>query len=214
MVTNWRILAILGVSVVMTGGLGACSNDKLREERSSLALQNDTLKAERDRALTQAQREKTRADALAARPAQPLTPLIEAPKGPSGLEGEKGVTESKNARGEDQIEIEGDVLFDTGKAVIKPSFKKTLDKVAEVIKTQYAGRQLRVEGHTDPRPVKQSGWDDNWDLGAARARAVTLYLINRGVPKKSIYLASFADNALKSTTDFAQDRRVSIVVVK
>ena len=214
MVANWRILALLGVSVLMAGGLGACSSDKIREERDSLYLQNANLTAERDRALAQARAEKARADMLAARPLPAPSPLIEAPKGPSGLEGEKGVTESKTAQGEDQIEIEGDVLFDTGKAVIKPGFKKTLDKVAEVIKTKYAGRQLRVEGHTDPRPVRQSGWDDNWDLGAARARAVTLYLIGRGVPKKNVYIASFADNALKSPTDYAVDRRVSIVVVK
>jgi len=197
-------VAIVGTLLL---GLGACSNEKLHEERDSLYNENGNLKAEnaalkasRDEVLRQ-----ERTDALAKRPL---------PAGPSGLESEQGVTEGKTVQGEDQIEIAGDVLFDTGKATIKPGFHKTLDKVAELLKTRYEGRQLRVEGHTDPRPVRESGWDDNWDLGAQRSRSVALYLINAGVPKKCLYIASFADNMLKSTTDYAQDRRVDIVVVK
>jgi flagellar motor protein MotB len=212
MKTYVRVTLAAALTTIVVGNLGACSNTKTREERDSLQQQNEQLTAERDAALAQARSEKARADALAAAAAR--RPAETMPTTPSGLEGVAGVTESKTARGEDQIEIEGDVLFDTGKATIKPAFKKTLDKIAEVMKSKYADRQFRVEGHTDPRPVHTSGWDDNWDLGAARARQVALYLIGRGVPKSAVYIASFADNDLKSTTDYAKDRRVDIVVVK
>jgi len=203
-------VTIVGVLLL---GLGACSNEGSRGERDPLETEITKLKAEnaalttsRDAALRQ-----SRADALASHSAPAPAPAV---TGPSGLENENGVTESKTAQGEDQIELAADVLFDTGKATIKPAFHKTLDKVAEALKNRYEGRQFRVEGHTDPRPVGGTGWDDNWDLGAERSRSVALYLIKAGVPKKSLYIASFADNMLKSTTDYAQDRRVNIVVVK
>ena len=203
---TWLVIAALSVSVL---GLGAgCQNTKLEDEKASLLKQNQDLeaqlKAERDASA------RARA-ALAARNAV-VAPTTE--RAPTGLEGAAGVSVGQTARGEQVIEIEGDVLFDSAKATIKPEFEATLDKIAEVIKNQYPSRLLRIEGHTDPRPIRKSGWDDNWDLGAGRARAVALYLIKRGVPKKNVYIASFADNDLKSTTDLAADRRVDIVVVK
>lgn len=210
MMNRWKKLMVVAVTGIMLSSLAACDGTKVKEERDSLALENANLKLERDKAVAEARAQKMRADQLSARP-MTMAPAVSA--APTGLELEKGVKENKNAQGEDQIEIEGDVLFDTGKAIIKPNFKQTLDKVAEVLKSKYEGRQFRVEGHTDPRPVRSSGWEDNWDLGAARARAVMLYLVSKGVPKANFYIASFADNALKSETDYAQDRRVSIVVV-
>ncbi len=123
-----------------------------------------------------------------------------------------GIKRGKNLQGEDTIQVSSDILFASGKAALKPSAKKALDRVATVLKKEYAGNELRVEGYTDPAPVKTSGWDDNWDLGAARARAVMLYLHEKGV--RSMYIASFGDTKLKSTKNFAADRRVEIVVVK
>lgn len=202
------LLAGCILTVVLSTG---CANHKLEDEKASLQQQNNALRAERDRALAEARAANERAAAAAAR--MVATPTT-APSMPTGLEDVPGVTQGKTEAGEDQIEIEGDVLFDTGKATIKPAFRATLDKIASVMKSHYAGRKFRIEGHTDPRPVRASGWDDNWDLGAARARAVALYLISRGVPKPSLYIASFADNQLRSPTDYALDRRVDIVVVK
>ena len=69
-----------------------------------------------------------------------------------------------------------------------------------------------MEGYTDPNPVRKSGWDDNWDLGAARARAVLLYLESKGI--HNMYIASFGATQLKSTKNLAEDRRVEIVVVR
>ena len=41
-----------------------------------------------------------------------------------------------------------------------------------------------------------------------------LYLETKGIAKKNMYIASFADTDLKSTKNYALDRRVEIVVVK
>ena len=122
--------------------------------------------------------------------------------------------EATNGAGEVVIELAGDTLFDSGKATIKASAKKTLDGVAARIKKEYSGRTLRIEGYTDPTPVKSSGWDDNWDLGFVRARAVQKYLVSKGVPERDTYAASFGSTHLRSTKVYSQDRRVDIVVVE
>src|SRR5207247_7685919 len=54
--------------------------------------------------------------------------------------------------GEVTASIQGDVLFDSGKTTLKPSAKKLLDSVASVLKTQYTGKNIRVEGFTDTDP--------------------------------------------------------------
>jgi flagellar motor protein MotB len=126
----------------------------------------------------------------------------------------EGITMRKTARGETELEIVGDVLFAPGKATIKPAAMRSLNKAVSILKTKYAGKHLRIEGHTDPPPVRGSGWDDNYDLGAARARAVLLYLKAHGIHEKNMYIASFGANQLRSTKNYALDRRVDIVVEK
>ena len=122
--------------------------------------------------------------------------------------------ETTNGAGEVVMELPGDTLFDSGKATIKPSARKTLDTVVARIKKDYNGRMLRIEGYTDPTPVKSSGWDDNWDLGFVRARAVQKYLISKGIPEHDTYAASFGSTHLRSTKTYSSDRRVDIVVVE
>lgn len=151
------------------------------------------------------------ADVAATGPAPDSTPDLGAPDATGGGE---GLSIRKTSRGETALEIVGDVLFAPGKATIKPAAQHALSKAVAMIKSKYAGHRLRVEGHTDPTPVRGSGWDDNYDLGAARARAVLLYLKAHGVPEKSMYIASFGANELRSTKNLALDRRVDIVVEK
>ena len=122
-----------------------------------------------------------------------------------------GLSVRTNQRGETELEIVGDVLFAPGKATLKPASLKSLDKAVAILKSKFAGRRLRVEGHTDPTPVGKSGWDDNYDLGAARARAVLLYLKAHGITEKSMYIASFGANDLRSTKNLALDRRALIL---
>jgi chemotaxis protein MotB len=213
-----RSVALAGLAVAVIGFGTGCS-DKVKAERDSLNSQNQQLQqqlAAEKAAREASDREKAE---LAARAAAG-GPAVVAPKSETPAAEEKtetagtDITRGKNKLGEDTLQISSDVLFDSGKAALKPSAKKTLDKAAAIVKKEYAGHTLRIEGYTDPNPVNKSGWDDNWDLGAARARAVLLYLESKGVPRKSMYLASFADTQLKSTTNFALDRRVEIVVVK
>ncbi|MCL2648597.1 MAG: OmpA family protein [Phycisphaerales bacterium] len=217
MFTRFAFLAVVGLTLC----LGACSG-KTADERDSLLRQNKELQDKLDAEHQARADAESRASATAnVAPAAtvPTTPEMTAPEtatgtgtgaGTTDLGG--GITVGTNKHGQKFIHIPSDVLFDSGKAALKPAAKKSLDKVAAIIKKDYKGQQLRVEGHTDPNPVKKTGWDDNWDLGAARARSVLLYLIEKGVAKKDMYIASFADNDLKSTKNYALNRRVDIVV--
>ncbi len=72
--------------------------------------------------------------------------------------------------------IEGTILFDSGKAVLKPSARSTLESVARVINEKYADYDVYVFGHTDDEPIRRSGWKDNYELSAQRALSVVRML--------------------------------------
>jgi len=76
-----------------------------------------------------------------------------------------------------KLTVDSEVSFDFGKADIKPAFKPSLDKLAEVIR-KYDRTVVHIVGHTD-----NIGSDAyNQRLSEERARAVGDYLISRGVP--------------------------------
>jgi len=125
-----------------------------------------------------------------------------------------GITISKSRAGENQLELSGDVLFDSGKSVLKPAAKKTLDKAIAIIKAKYAGKTLRIEGHTDSTPFKASSHMTNEILGQRRAEAVVAYLSAHGISAKHLTAVSLADTQPKSKTNLALNRRVAIVVTR
>lgn len=79
------------------------------------------------------------------------------------------------------IAIETEVLFPSGKAVLRPEALRTLDGIVSTISGQYQEKDVFVIGHTDNQPIKKSGWKDNWELSTERALAVVRYLQDHGV---------------------------------
>ena len=79
------------------------------------------------------------------------------------------------------IAIDGQVLFAPGRAALRPESRKTLDAIRNTIQGEYANKDVLVFGHTDDRPIKKSGWTDNYQLSAERALAVVRYLRDQGV---------------------------------
>jgi len=116
------------------------------------------------------------------------------------------------ARGTLTVNLPGEVLFEPGKAAIKPSAFATLDKVVSAIKKDYSTKTIYVDGHTDADPITKTKntWEDNWDLAAARANAVRRYLTSHGVDSKKVDLRAFGPNRPKGGK--AASRRVEIVV--
>lgn len=74
------------------------------------------------------------------------------------------------------IRFAGNLLFESGKADIRPEAMSVLTNVAAIIKDK--GKYVRVEGFTDNRPINSSRYPSNWELSTARATAVLRYLIN------------------------------------
>ena len=74
------------------------------------------------------------------------------------------------------ITFVAEVLFDSGKAKLKPGGESILHKVGNVIKEETVNNEISVEGHTDNVPIKYSGWKSNWELSTARATSVLHYL--------------------------------------
>ena len=128
--------------------------------------------------------------------------------------GDAEVTRTKDAI---TLNMAGDVLFASGKDVLKTEALATLDKIAKVIKTRYAANKLRVIGHTDSDPIKKSGWHDNIELSMARAKAVGNYLIRQGVAAANLEITGVGNSdprvPEKTTADKAKNRRVVVQVI-
>jgi chemotaxis protein MotB len=97
----------------------------------------------------------------------------------------------------DRFVLQSEVFFDTGQSVLKPEGRAEMDKIAAALLElnrqipQDIAWVLRVDGHTDVRPI--AGGRTNWDLSAARAIAVVQYLIARGMPPQRLVAAGFGE---------------------
>jgi chemotaxis protein MotB len=99
----------------------------------------------------------------------------------------------------DRFVLQSEVFFDTNKADLKPEASAELDKVAGALaqmETQIPPDipwVLRVDGHTDTRPITGGQFKSNWDLSVARAVAVVKYLISKGVAPQRLMAAGFGE---------------------
>lgn len=99
----------------------------------------------------------------------------------------------------DRFVFQSEVFFDPGSATLKPEALVELDKLASAIldlekeippDIDWA---LRIDGHTDNRPIATSQFPSNWELSAARAIAVVQYLIGKGVSANHLIAAGFGE---------------------
>ena len=99
----------------------------------------------------------------------------------------------------DRFVFQSEVLFDAGQAAISTEGQTELAKLASAIKelqTQIpddVNWVLRIDGHTDKRPINTPEFPSNWELSAARAIAVAKYLITQGVPANRLVPAGFGE---------------------
>lgn len=101
----------------------------------------------------------------------------------------------------DRFILPTEVLFQSGQADLTPEGKAEIDKVyvalSEVAKEipPEIPWVLRVDGHTDKRPLSSSSqFSSNWDLSAARAIAVVRYLIGKGFAPQHLLAGAFGSN--------------------
>ena len=99
----------------------------------------------------------------------------------------------------DRFVFQSEVLFDPGQAMIGAPGKAEMDELAAAI--IQLEREippdipwvLRVDGHTDNRPIKSTQFPSNWELSTARATAVVEYLVSKGVDPHRLVAAGFGE---------------------
>ncbi|MDD5561092.1 MAG: OmpA family protein [Candidatus Omnitrophica bacterium] len=116
------------------------------------------------------------------------------------------------------ITVVGDLLFDSGKASIRPEAYPLLNKVASVLKDNMAQFNIGIEGHTDNVPIKVSGWKSNWELSTARALSVLHYLVKeQGISPERLSAIGYGEYRPVDSNETAagrkQNRRVEIVIL-
>ena len=99
----------------------------------------------------------------------------------------------------DRFVFQSEVFFDTGQATLLPEGQQELNSVATALvdlDKQIPAEiswVLRVDGHTDVRPINSPVFKSNWELSSARAISVVQYLISLGVPAQRLVAAGFAE---------------------
>ncbi len=215
-------LITLPLMLVALLPLVGCQTNKAQHDR--LWSENRELRNELDRAIVtrdQAENERNRlaneVRGLQQQLAAAQSAVVQAPAAANtgasaqGFEGIADVeTEVRN--GDIYLRIPGDVLFDSGRAVLKDSARRTLNQITAVIVREHAGKKLRIEGYTDTDPIRRSSWADNLELSLQRAAAVFRHLQTQGMDPKLMYASGFGEHHPRDTK--AKSRRVEIVVVQ
>ena len=120
----------------------------------------------------------------------------------------------------DRFVFQSEVFFDTGQAQLLPEGRAELDKLASAlidldkqIPSEIAW-VLRVDGHTDVRPIKSPVFKSNWDLSSARAISVVQYLVSLGVPPQRLVAAGFAEfqplDTAQTEEAYKRNRRIEL----
>jgi chemotaxis protein MotB len=120
----------------------------------------------------------------------------------------------------DRFVFQSEVFFDAGQAVLKPEGRAEIDKLAGLladlerqIPTDIAW-VLRVDGHTDVRPIASPQFPSNWALSSARAISVVQYLIQKGISPQHLVAAGFGEfqplDTDKTEDAYRKNRRIEL----
>lgn len=110
------------------------------------------------------------------------------------------------------------ILFDLGKADLKPAALPILDKLASLFQT--LNTKISIEGHTDNLPLQTGSlYKDNWGLSQARSVSVVRYFLSVQGMRDGMFVSSaYADTMPVAPNDTeenrAKNRRVEIVVLR
>jgi chemotaxis protein MotB len=120
----------------------------------------------------------------------------------------------------DRFVFQSEVFFNTGEAVLQPEGIAELDKLATALldlEKQIPNEiawVLRVDGHTDTRPIRSPQFPSNWELSAARAISVVQYLIGRGISPQHLVAAGFGEfqplESAQTEDAYRRNRRIEL----
>ena len=112
------------------------------------------------------------------------------------------------------IEINASLLFAPAEAQLSHESLDTLKSIADLLQQQEY--LIRIEGHTDDKPIKTPNFPSNWELSSARATGVVRQLIGLGIESKRLSAVGYADTRSLADNKHAEgrnrNRRVQIMI--
>ncbi len=114
------------------------------------------------------------------------------------------------------VSLKQTAFFPSGTDVIDPATYNIIGKLADALNA--VKNPLRIEGHTDSRPIHTARFRSNWELSAARSISMMEILTTRfAVDRTRCAVVGFAENEPEDTNDTpegrAKNRRVDIVIM-
>ncbi len=133
---------------------------------------------------------------------------------------EKGVKSNINLRYGERglcISITGTVLYQDASATLTPEAKEFIKVISDQLKT--LPNHIRVEGHTDNRPIITKEFPSNWELSAARSVNLVRYFIEElTFDPTRLSVAGYGEYRPVASNDTTEgrskNRRIEIIILK
>jgi chemotaxis protein MotB len=129
---------------------------------------------------------------------------------------EAGTIEVVFRKGRMTVKLREAILFDSGKAKLRPEGKEAVAQLVPALKS-VGEREFLVAGHTDNVPINTARFKSNWELSTARALTMVEEMIAAGYPPTRVGAAGFAEwdpvSANDSKEGRSQNRRIEIVLM-
>lgn len=114
-----------------------------------------------------------------------------------------------------EVELRTDILFPSGVARLSPDSEAILRRLADTLKP--FPNPIRVEGHTDNRPINTREFKSNWELSSARAATVVHLLMEGGVDPARLAVIGLGEYRPSQSNDTPEgrnaNRRVLLVIL-
>ena len=132
---------------------------------------------------------------------------------------QRGEVKISELKGKLTVNVVDKILFDSGKADLKPAGIKVLQQIGDILKSA-ADKNIQVEGHTDNVPISGTlaeKYPSNWELSTARATTVLHFLqIKASIPGERLSAVGYGEYhpiATNGTREGrAKNRRIQIVL--
>lgn len=132
---------------------------------------------------------------------------------------QRGEVKISELKGKLTVNVVDKILFDSGKAVLKPAGINVLQQIGDILKVA-ADKDIQVEGHTDNVPISGAlaqKFPSNWELSTARATTVLHFLqVKAAISGERLSAVGYGEYRPVASNGTAQgralNRRIQIVL--
>ena len=120
----------------------------------------------------------------------------------------------------DRFILQSELLFDSGSATLGEKGKQQVRKLSKILSAVAKDIPpdiewiVRIDGHTDRRPINTATFPSNWELSTTRALAIVRFMIAQGVPAKRLAATGFGQHypfdPRKTAEAYAKNRRIEV----